>query len=696
MEEIEFNKLATAITKPRHRPSVRGRLVVAAEPSPFIAPKLRYRNATEAGPFSAEVVFAEASAAVGKSTMARYLSAILGVPLLDLAKVPVSTGSLKSLVSDLSGEGDPVKAFHTGQLPVIIDALDEGRLLSSETGFESFLVTTGEFLLQDRTVTNRPKLIIFGRHDSIKDAAIWLSIAGEEIRASTIEVGFFAEREARELIDAYARLGATLDAAYRRHPRPAHDLVDAYFMAIGAALGLPNGRLWTEDQGRAFAGYAPVLAALGSLLAKMDNFGDVANRLKSEGRREAWSVIETVLDEILKRERQKLCVQLAQKIEMAVPEVAYDAQEQLTFLTRLVHNQPLGTSTRVNLPPSEQVKYHMMVKQNLGDHPFVRQGKPSNAVLGSLVLAHAVIHDLLAHGDTRLLADLSRQPFLWRFLRSRIESSKDVLVDGRYVGYVLNSYWNDPIIKKPRVVIRSVEENAADVHLVTEDEEKLLIKIALPLHFYGQVRACNVDVQGGLKLEGDSASGSASAFYIYGDTTIIAETIEVASDALTIDGQFWLESGEVASSPRLNLNVRKDSKVGWGGVISNSYPWNELTSTLAPPYVVTPRDVLSALVIECALRLPDRVLVVSDDYTFSSTENRWVARQFPRAFPQLLKLLIKHDLARAESFGVIGQNKFRIHMNTRWTYLRAAFQSPSSDPKLNAFVEEAGRVSGAA
>ena len=135
MKEIEFNKLTAAITKPHHRPSARARLVIAEAPSPFIAPKLRYPNATEAGPFSAEVVFAEASAAVGKSSMARYLSASLAVPLLDLAEVPVSTGSLKSLVSDLSGEGDPVKAFHTGQLPVIIDALDEGRLLSSQTGF---------------------------------------------------------------------------------------------------------------------------------------------------------------------------------------------------------------------------------------------------------------------------------------------------------------------------------------------------------------------------------------------------------------------------------------------------------------------------------------------------------------------------------------------------------------------------------
>ena len=408
MEEIDYDQLAAAITQPHHRPSDNARLILAETPVPFVAPTLRYSDVAEAGRFSVEVLFVEASAAVGKSTMARYLSASLMVPLLDLAEVPVSTGSLKSLISDLSGEGDPVNAFHAGQVPIIIDALDEGRLLSSETGFEHFLQTTGELLLQDRSVTTHPKLIIFGRHDSIEDAAFWLSVTGEEIRANTVEVGFFHEKAARELIDAYARLDASPDALYRRHPGPVNELVDAYFTAIEDALGLPKGQLWIDEQGLEFAGYAPVLAALGVLLAEMDNFSEVVTRLKSHGRREAWSVIETVLEEILKRERQKLCDKLSQQINSVVPEEAYDAREQLTFLTHRLHDRPLDPSTRVGLSASDQAKYFAMVKQNLGDHPFVRQGRPTNAVLGSLVLAHAVIHDLLGDANTRLIADLSR------------------------------------------------------------------------------------------------------------------------------------------------------------------------------------------------------------------------------------------------------------------------------------------------
>ena len=75
-----------------------------------------------------------------------------------LSAVPVSTGTLKALLFDLSGPDDPVLAFHEGRLPIIVDALDEGRLKSAETGFENFIMTVAELLLENRSVTNTPKI----------------------------------------------------------------------------------------------------------------------------------------------------------------------------------------------------------------------------------------------------------------------------------------------------------------------------------------------------------------------------------------------------------------------------------------------------------------------------------------------------------------------------------------------------------
>jgi hypothetical protein len=90
--EVPLDTFLTALHRPRHTIARdKPRLVVSARPQPFVAPKLAI-SGPEA--FAAEIIFVEASAAVGKSTIARYLSSERNIPILDLARIPVSTGSL--------------------------------------------------------------------------------------------------------------------------------------------------------------------------------------------------------------------------------------------------------------------------------------------------------------------------------------------------------------------------------------------------------------------------------------------------------------------------------------------------------------------------------------------------------------------------------------------------------------------------
>jgi hypothetical protein len=502
MRTLELQELRRAIARPENRPRPGGRLTIASNPKPFVAPPL-WIDGSEAGdPFCVEVAFVQASAAVGKSMIAAYLSASQAVPLLDLAKIPVSTHSLVGLIqSDLLGPPDSIHAFHSGTLPLIVDALDEGRLLSGEQGFEGFLETTVELLLSDRTVTGRPKLIFLGRHESTALAKLGFEISGEAISTTSVEVGFFGEAAAWKLIDACALASAEPDAAYLRHPEPVRNLIGTYFNAIEAALGLETGTLWAEERGQAFAGYAPVLAALGSLLAALDNFPAVANRLQSGGGQEAWGVIETVLQEILDREQEKLCSKLTQQIDVALPTNAYDAHEQLTFLAQFVHRRPLEGANRVRLPAADQAKYFSMVGQSISEHPFIRDGKLGNAVLGSLVLAHAITHDLLRNTDLQTLENDSRQPFVWRSLRRQLLDPR-ALIDGRYLGCVLNSFWSDPLTQDPRVYMRSTDDEGAAKIIVPGDRQgELVFELTLPMTLYGQMKDCDIDVLGTVTLK---------------------------------------------------------------------------------------------------------------------------------------------------------------------------------------------------
>ena len=412
MSKNALNVLVGVLSRPVHfpKPGQTGRLIIAEPPRPFVAPRLDIPG-TDPSVIRKEIIFIEASAAVGKSTLAQQLSATLKAPILDLAKVPVSAGSLYTLLTDLEAadQSDPVAAFHEGKVPVIIDALDEGRLLSSETGIERFLATTAELLLSNRSVTSRPKLVFLARFELIELARQSIELAAPGITRATAKVEFFDKEGAWQLIQAYAATAAKPGSQYQQHPESARDLIATYFDAIESVLGLAAGELWQNEQGRVFAGYAPVLAAVGSILAAIDDFITVTNNLKSNGGREAWGVVEAVLYEILSREQAKLRKLLSAQCKSALPDQVYDAEEQMALLAQYVESKPLEGTGRVALPLADMGKYNDMVRTYLPHHPFIRRHEFGNAVLGSNIVARAVYHGRSISRDR--LISLSRQ---WR------------------------------------------------------------------------------------------------------------------------------------------------------------------------------------------------------------------------------------------------------------------------------------------
>ena len=412
MSETALSALVNVLNRPVHFPKFdqTGCLFIGEAPKPFVAPILDIEE-NDPSVLEKELIFIEASAAVGKSTLARQLSATLKAPILDLAKVAVSAGSLQTLLADLEAadKSDPLAAFHEGKIPVIVDALDEGRLLSSETGIEQFLISTAELLRSNRTVTSRPKLIFLGRFESTELARQQIELNAPGMTHVTANVEFFDKEGAEQLIHAYAATAARSGSHYQQHPEQAQDFITTFFDAIESFLGLPAGELWQNERGKVFAGYAPVLAALGSILAAIDDFTNVAKNLKADGGREAWGVIEAVLYEILGREQDKLRDVLSEQCESALPNSVYDVEEQLSLLAQYVSSKPLEGAGRVRLSPPDMEKYREMVRTYLPHHPFMRRHEFGDAVLGSASVSRAVYHGKSISRER--LISLSRQ---WR------------------------------------------------------------------------------------------------------------------------------------------------------------------------------------------------------------------------------------------------------------------------------------------
>ena len=345
MDKIAISELESAISSAiasTSRPSDIG-FQVAVTPDPYVAPTFRVVE----GHFPSEVIFIKAPAAVGKSVTAQYLSARKNAPLLNLAEIAVAAASFRGLVTDWAISAE--EAFHNGELPIIVDALDEGRLWSGENSFTAFLEGTVRFLTRRNPATANPtKLILLGREESAEFSQLAVNMENENVSTCTLQLDFFAQHEAFQLIGLYAekelkRLRATeqLNANddYDRRltllsGRPMRDLKLAFFQAIESALDIEPNHLWDNERGRTFAGYAPVLASIGTLLAGVENPIIITNRLRDSATREAWDIINTVIQEILEREKNKLINNL-QGIEV-IPENAYDQHEQLAYLTQLL------------------------------------------------------------------------------------------------------------------------------------------------------------------------------------------------------------------------------------------------------------------------------------------------------------------------------------------------------------------------
>ena len=462
-------------------------VTVSDPPDPYIAPDFQILE----GNLSSEVIIIKAQAAVGKTVTAAYLSASRNARLLDLANTRVASYALRGAVEE--------SAFHLGHCPIIVDALDEGALLSNDDNRDAFLFTSRDLLLSNRTTKNKVKVVFLGRPESAdwaKEVMLEDAAQSQPISVCMIEVAFFREKAAEDLVLLYSkkeisrRLTQQLirpsDATTLRAQiaSPAMtDLVHTYFSRLETALELEEGQLWEHHVGRSFAGYAPTLAAIGELLATITNPHGMIQALDRSAR-SAWDVIDQVINKILVREQQeKILPPVKQGATGQIPEAAYNEEEQFEYLTQAIQ----GRADQIELldriknafgDRNDLDRYREVVTKQLPQHPFLKDRAAANDVLGAKILAGAIyggletlynaVEDTSDNTLLTFLARASRQPFLWRFVQSELSaaSGSTRLLHGIYLGYIVNSYLNDPVEDKmTRLTLREGPSGEVEVRL---------------------------------------------------------------------------------------------------------------------------------------------------------------------------------------------------------------------------------------
>jgi hypothetical protein len=701
-DQLELRHMVTTLTfnqivdRLPHPPSTgEGRRLSYPEPvDPFVPQTAIAEEFTvDENPLASDVLLFSAPAAVGKSTFARALAAAARIPLLDLAKVKVSTGTLSGILLAEIGHQAP-QELQKGQLALIIDALDEGRILSGDSHIEEFLRTTMELLSDPAAPRGQgPKILLFGRPDAVELAASILELEAPSLPVTRLSLDYFDEAAATELVLSFARKMGKAETV-KRFLKPIQDVVRSFFDAISAAISVPPQRLWKDHQGRSFAGYAPVLAALGTLIAEETNYSQLNERLRDTGPTDAWEVLETVAGQILEREAGKVQEPLVNTLGADVPAEAYDRTDQLDLLAAHFAGQSSRQSSRLTFgSQAATAAYREAVKAHLPAHPFLHVGSPVNDVLGALVVAHAIAEgkELSGGQGPTLLADYGRQPFLWRFIRHRL--SHDTLLSGDVVAYVLGSLWSDETSPRAAVTLGFDGPSPDYARLaIKAGDNEVSGKVLLPLVLRGEVRNMEVEIAGGdVILSGWPASDTSTIRFL-GQASIRVKTITFQVRRLHVgtlgtSASCHLQAEQAVNDQQMTVEVQPGSELTVQGVFQNRHPWEDVATVVRP---AGGGDPLGRLLLDCEQRIQGVLsLVTLPNFELTDDERVDWARQYGQLLPRLLRALVDAGLAKTHVIQTKQDTKMRVSPSVRWSVLRQSYQRPAqADARLRQVLEQ--------
>ena len=710
MESIEFSVFANGLTSSPFALKDNSRLTIAKDPSPFVSPRLDISSSNE---LRCDVILIRASAAVGKSTVARRLSAKNNIPILDLTKVTIGAGGISGFLDAL--EGDAREAFLKGELPIIIDALDEALLTYSAKAFDEFFEDTARFIApsEDQIGNRKPKLICFGRYQAVETVRFIFEVTNNELEISVIDIGFFEKSAAFELLISYANQNAHDGSAWRNQPREQNEVVTAFFTSIATALGIRNDALWSSNDGQAFVGYAPVLRAVGILLSSLGpTFDSFRTRLADQGSTDAWQVIENVLALIFDREQiEKVVDPLTKAFRserilaqgQTLPNALFARRDQIWLILQLIDGiAPEDLTSSIQDDEVEGVfevpwdiareRYLAIVKTFIKEHPFyvAAQKSFSNEVVASICIADAIINGwAIGSALNSQIASLSRSPFLWRSLKSHLPTLTPV--SGSTASYVFNSYWNDPIITAGVYVMEIVETPGANQLKVTLPLNKIDVasfEVNEPLTFYSQISNCRVSVphtqvcltgyRGSLNARADESAG---AFFFRGNVLIECKKLTITASEISINGsEIWVDTAQFVREGPIDIKVRPGADYGWGTVLAAQYPWNRHASTITKPS--TESNELSRLFARCAEKLKSvPSVVVFDDLSIPANDHSmsW-ARSLGSTWPLIVKSMIEENVAESRIIGAKGSTaKKQISFSVDWLRLVALAQQGTGE-----------------
>lgn len=439
----------------------------------FVPPRLRDRGDLPL-PARDRVVIVSASGAVGKSTLARQLAFSACAPYWDLSAArPSSANALLGVIQrcfGVTGTAEVYSRVAAGQMCFVIDALDEARMKTTDAGFEALLHDVAEIAKASPSTS----FILLGRSQVAETAWLVLEEAGVPSRLLSI-LPFNKEER-----DAYIALAIDRSRPSWRdegegHRRPVTEARDLVISQLEQALTGVGST--PREVVEAFIGYAPVLDAVGVMLATASNPLVLINQLRAElqsANQSHMSVLLRVVRHILEREQlEKFVPNLTRRVgdgafqAEGIPVTAiYGELEQCCRLAAKWLR--IDSGLRDAFSPLFQAEKDQAVASLLGEHPFLRDGTtPINAVFENYLLVIVLLRGP-GHLSRAVEAHLSRvstatSPFFLEFYLELARGEPFQSVPADHLGWLVDSALAaDSSIARARVAIEGADPGMDD------------------------------------------------------------------------------------------------------------------------------------------------------------------------------------------------------------------------------------------
>jgi hypothetical protein len=578
--DLFWKKRFTALLKQTPAAALQGWDAAPDHSPAFVEAALSLR--ADFSDLSQSVWLIAAPGAVGKSTLAREICAATNAVYLDLATATTVAGNY--LVGGLV-KADLWSAWKMGGTTLFVDALDEARLRVTQSSFEDFLADVAN-VAGNRNVP----IVLLGRVGIVEEA--W-SILNDKsaLNPPIFDIELFQPERAKTFVQAaIERLAKAIDPTTnnRIYPHLETALAAHRFVYEEATRSLVDHlTAATSADGQQFAGYAPVLEAVATVIASESNTAKIKGAIESIIK---GQVLGRVTSEVMVREAGKLANQLMATVSGVSSAGLYEAKEQLSRLASLV----LGAGNPKlpsGLPQHAVAAYEDAVQSLLPQHPFLdsRTQKPAGAVFGACILAAALT------GDDTDLAEAAAQfasggpntpnPFLLTYYKQALNGLN--MIPAEHVGLLYASLEAMAGVGETvRLTAEGEGSLEVEMSLLRQDDKEDLYEFSTiadsELRFGRRVGSITVDAEGV-----DVELGDGGQLELVAPVTLKARNLILNCSELVVkpshlksdDQVVYLEAAQVMTDaslrpPTVRTGVRL--QVAWPD--SKVYPWNPFAS----------------------------------------------------------------------------------------------------------------------